>query len=276
MGAQAHFDVRSATYDDEEVHHRIVSLLLGGADIKSGSFVLDIATGTGLLALQAARQVGPQGKVIGIDTSEGMLAQSRAKAVAAELRNIGFIQADAGQLTFPAESFDLMFCSSAIVLMPDVPRALRRWFDFLKHGGIIAFDAPAKPFGISQRVAEVAARHGVRLAYADIADTPGKCRSLLEEAGFEVVDVRVELASSSPIALGEAIAFWDERIDHPAWQALKRAPPAAREAMRSEYVESVTAAAVDGYVPNDVALTFAYGRKPSCSRQRRSAPRTDA
>jgi hypothetical protein len=66
----------------------------------------------------------------------------------------------------------------------------------------------------------------------------------------------------APIELAKAIAFWDERIDHPAWQALNQAQPTTRKAMRSEYVDSVTAAAVAGFVPNDTALNFAFGRKP--------------
>jgi hypothetical protein len=127
----------------------------------------------------------------------------------------------------------------------------------------MAFDAPGMPFGVSERIADIAADHGVRLAYSDVADTPSKCRSLLEGAGFQVVNVRTDLANSSPLELGKAIAFWDERIDHPAWQALNQVPHTTREAMRSEYVSSITAATVDGYVPNDTALNFAFGRRPA-------------
>jgi hypothetical protein len=85
----------------------------------------------------------------------------------------------------------------------------------------------------------------------------------VEGAGFEAVNIRTEFVNSSSLELAKAIAFWDERIDHPAWQALKQLPQTAREAMRSEYVSSVTAAAVDGYVPNDTALNFAFARKPA-------------
>ncbi len=263
MTAQPHFDRRGANYDHDAVHQRIVSLLIGGAQIKPGFCVLDIATGTGLLALKAARLVGPEGELIGLDLSKGMLAEAHRKAAEAKLRNIEFTQADAEHLAFPRKSFDAIFCSSGIVLMSDIPRALRHWSDFLKTQGIIAFDTPAKPFGISQRVAEIAAEHGVRLTYADVADTPGKCRSLLEGAGFEAINVGTERVNSSPMELGKALAFYDERLDHPAWQALKQASQGTREAVRSQYVDSITAAAVDGYVANDMALNFSYGRKPA-------------
>jgi ubiquinone/menaquinone biosynthesis C-methylase UbiE len=243
------------------VHHRVVSLLIEGVDIRPGCCILDIATGTGILALEAAQKAGPAGKVVGIDVSQGMLAEARRKAADAGLRNIDFVEADAEHLAFPRDSFDFIFCASGIVFMSCIPRALRHWFGFLKPGGVIAFDAPAKPFGVSQRIAEIAAAHGVCLSYADIADTPSKCRSLLVGAGFAVVDVRTELANASAIALGEAIAFWDGRIGHPAWQALGQAEPASLEVMRYEYVDSVTAAAVDGQVPNETALNFVFGRK---------------
>jgi ubiquinone/menaquinone biosynthesis C-methylase UbiE len=260
--ATSHFDRRGATYDQDEIHHHTASLLVAGAEIRSGFRILDIATGTGLLAIEAAQKVGPTGKVLGIDVSKGMLAEARRKAAAAELRNIDFVLADAERLELPRDSFDRVFCSSALVLMSDIPRALRRWIDFLKPGGIIAFDAPSKPFGIAQINADIAAEHGVHLTYADIADTPNKCRSLLEGAGFEVVAVRTELANTNPIELSEAIAFWDTRLDHPAWRALHEAQSITREAIRSEYVDRVAKAAVAGYVPNVTALNFAFGRKP--------------
>ncbi len=130
----SHFDRRAATYDRDDFHHHVVSLLVAGAELRSGFRVLDIATGTGLLAIQAAQKVGPTGKVLGIDVSKGMLAEAHKKAAAAELRNIDFVLADAERLEFPRESFDRVFCSSALVLMSDIPRALHRWIGFLKPG----------------------------------------------------------------------------------------------------------------------------------------------
>lgn len=261
MKEQAHFDRRGATYDCDGMHHHIVSLLIREVEIKPGFSVLDIATGTGLVALRVAEQVGSTGRVVGVDTSNGMLSEAHRKAAEAGLYNVNFEQADAEHLGFLHESFDFIFCSSALVLMSSIPLALRHWRDFLKPGGILAFDTPAKPFGISQRVVEVAARHGVHLAYSDIADTPAKCHALLEGAGFEVLDIRTEVVNSLPIVLGEAVKFWDEHIDHPALRSIREATPAARAAMRSDFIHSIKAIAVRGYVPNDMALNFSFGRK---------------
>ncbi len=260
--ARSHFDQRGASYDQAEVHHRVAAILAAGADIGPGHRVLDVATGTGLLAFEAARRVGPAGSVLGVDISEGMLAEARRKAAETEARNIEFVLGDAERLGLSRESFDRLTCASALVLMADIPRALRHWFRVLKPGGIIAFDTPARPFGLSGLIAEVAFRSGVHLRYADAADTPDKCRSLLDGAGFEPVAVTTETADTNPVDVGAALAFWDGRLEHPAWQALKAAPAAKRDAIRSAYVGRVTAAAIDGRVPNDTALNFSFGRKP--------------
>jgi ubiquinone/menaquinone biosynthesis C-methylase UbiE len=185
-----------------------------------------------MLALDAAQKAGPAGNVLGIDVSQGMPAEARRRAAEAGLRSIEFVPADAEQLAFPHHSFDFIFSAPAVVFISDIPRPLRRWFDFLKPHGMVAFDAPAKPFGISQTIAEITAAH-----------------------------VFIQLANSRTVAPGKAIAFWDERLDHPAWQALRQAQPATREAMRCKYVDSVTARAVDGRVPNETAVNLAFGRK---------------
>jgi hypothetical protein len=121
---------------------------------------------------------------------------------------------------------------------------------------------PAKPFGISEQIAAAAAGQNVYLAYDYVADTPLKCRTLLRQAGFEAVEVRTEIVNATSIELAEAIAFWDERLEHPTWRSLKEAPESVRRAARAQYVRETTARAVDGFVPNVAAQNFAYGRKP--------------
>jgi len=122
----SYFDRRSKTYDSDETHGFIVSLLLGGARMQSAYRVLDIATGTGAVALKAAQSVGPTGDVLGIDVSSGMLDVARKKAGAAGVHNVEFRQADAEQIDLPRPSFDLIFCASGLVFMSDIAAALLR------------------------------------------------------------------------------------------------------------------------------------------------------
>jgi demethylmenaquinone methyltransferase/2-methoxy-6-polyprenyl-1,4-benzoquinol methylase len=78
------------------------------AGVGPGSRVLDVATGTGDLALELARRVSPGGEVVGCDFAEGMLARARAKASLAGGRHVKprFEWADALALPYEDDSFD--------------------------------------------------------------------------------------------------------------------------------------------------------------------------
>lgn len=256
-----HFDRRGPTYDASQTHQRIIAALVSSAPLHSGMRVLDIATGTGAAAFRAGEVVGPQGSVLGIDISDGMLAEARRKAAAAGLRNVEFIQADAEQIDLAARSFDLILCASALVMMRDIPAALRRWVSWLKPAGYIAFDVPAKPFGLSQTIAAAAAAHGVILPYDVVADTPAKCRALLEVAGFETLALQTEVVSDDLVEVAEARAFFETRLDHPAWRAFAEAPAKTRDLIRDAYNRMVAESATAGQVRSEVAQHFVYGRR---------------
>jgi demethylmenaquinone methyltransferase/2-methoxy-6-polyprenyl-1,4-benzoquinol methylase len=104
---QAMFDRIAGVYDlmntamTAGLHHRWRSRAADLADVAPGSRVLDVATGTGDLAMELARRVAPGGEVVGSDFSQRMLARAREKAP--ELR---FEWADAEQLPYDDDSFD--------------------------------------------------------------------------------------------------------------------------------------------------------------------------
>lgn len=167
----AHFDRWGSQYDQDKLHPVLVANLLDGIDIHPGARVLDMGTGTGQVAFAAAQQAGPTGEVVGVDVSAGMLTEAHRKASEEGIGWARFIHADAETVALPAESFDFVFCSSALVLMSDPVACLRRWGTFLKLGGILAFDMPAQPFGISDYAVAAAAAHGVQLPYARVGDS---------------------------------------------------------------------------------------------------------
>ena len=103
MTDTAHFDRWGPEYDQDEVHPAIVRRLLEGLPIAAGARVLDVATGTGLVAFEAAQRVGPTGSVIGIDIAEGMLAEARRKrSRACAFRSAGQFADSGGSLADPA------------------------------------------------------------------------------------------------------------------------------------------------------------------------------
>lgn len=73
--------------------------------VKIGAAILDVGCGTGQDALALAQAVGPQGRVIGIDNSETMLQEARARATQAQLP-VEYVLADATHLPFADASFD--------------------------------------------------------------------------------------------------------------------------------------------------------------------------
>ena len=132
---------------------------------------------------------------------------------------------------------------------------------WLAPRGRLGLDMPAKPFGLSQWVGEAAAEQGIHLDYDSVADTPVKCRELLEAAGCIDVSVEKLVVSDAPVSMQDAISFMDQRMDHPAWRALDEAPEQKRQAVRSNYVNTLERSAAEGMMPNTVALNFAFGTK---------------
>jgi len=112
--------------------------------VKPGGAALDVATGTGDLAFQLPRVVGPTGRVVGIDFSDPMLDVARHKAydvpVAPEFR-----RADALDLPFDAASFDAVTIGFGLRNVTDVPRALAEMRRVLRPGGRVVCLDVTKP-----------------------------------------------------------------------------------------------------------------------------------
>jgi protein-L-isoaspartate(D-aspartate) O-methyltransferase len=125
-------------YDNEFTENRAFSLFKL-VSVKQGQHILDVATGTGFIAIEASKKVGNQGKVIGVDFSPKMLERCQIKIDQLGLSNIELINCDVDELAFSHHSFDVIFCSSALVIFTDVIQVLKNWFNWLKPDGYLAF-----------------------------------------------------------------------------------------------------------------------------------------
>jgi ubiquinone/menaquinone biosynthesis C-methylase UbiE len=102
--------------------------------------LLDVCTGTGMVALNAAQRLG-RGKVTGIDLSSGMLNQARYKAEQLALDNTEFIQMDLDSLKFSPQSFDVVTSSFGLFFIEDMEAALTSIVHTVKSGGRIALSS---------------------------------------------------------------------------------------------------------------------------------------
>ena len=150
-------DFNSRSNYDNQWRYNFANRLVELANLESGQKVLDIATGTGIVAITSAKSVGNEGKVVGVDISSGMLKQAQSKIDVEGLHNIELGEADAEDLSFPNNSFDAILCSSAIVYLTDIPAALRSWYRFLKPQGIVAFSC------FAQTAMTISALYGAKL-----------------------------------------------------------------------------------------------------------------
>jgi demethylmenaquinone methyltransferase/2-methoxy-6-polyprenyl-1,4-benzoquinol methylase len=129
------------------VHHLWRKKLVKLSGVRTGQSVLDCATGTGDLAIEFKKRVGPNGLVIGTDFCEEMMIPAPAKAIAAGYQ-IQFRQADVMQLPFETASFDVSSISFGIRNVQDPKQALLELARVVKPGGsvmILEFGQVALP-----------------------------------------------------------------------------------------------------------------------------------
>ncbi len=116
------------------VHHLWRKKLVKMSDAYAGQAVLDCATGTGDLAIEFKKAVGPTGQVIGTDFCAEMLTPAPAKALARGL-DIRFEQADVTQLQYPDNTFDICSISFGIRNVGDSVKGLKEMARVTKPGG---------------------------------------------------------------------------------------------------------------------------------------------
>lgn len=105
--------------------------------IRQGDTVLDIGSGSGTDVLYAALQVGPAGKVYGLDITPAMIAKARANIERAEAKNVEILEGEATSIPLPDRSVDVVTSNGVLNLVPDKPAAFRAIFRVLKPGGTL-------------------------------------------------------------------------------------------------------------------------------------------
>lgn len=113
----------------DEIRQPVLRDLFASADLSGCGRLLDIGTGTGIVAIEAARRLGAKAKIAGIDLSDGLLQSGRRKAA-----GIWFLKMDAEALGIATDSFDAILSLFALLHFPDPKRALDEMFRVLRPG----------------------------------------------------------------------------------------------------------------------------------------------
>ena len=268
---QTDFNART-NYDNGRFYIPIANRLIEFANLQNGQKILDIATGTGIVALKAAEKVGNTGKVIGVDISTGMLNNAKQKLATTNLQNVEFIEADAERLDFKDNSFDAVLCSLAVCYLTDIPTALEKWHSFIKTGGFIAFNVWAEnAFPPSVLFRKVAGKYGVEVPNPnEKMGTIERCNNLLQKIGFQNIQIQTQQFGwyfTADAKVAEDI--WQMNAKNVFGYQVAQLAPDKLEQCKAEYIAEMQALpTTDKGIWCDAPIFFLRGEKYSLPGER--------
>jgi len=103
-------------------------------ELRPGARVVDMACGTGLNFPLLQEKVGPEGRIVGVDLTDAMLAQARQRVEANGWSNVSLVQADAAAFDFPGE-VDAILSTYALTQVPECREVIAHGAAALSAGG---------------------------------------------------------------------------------------------------------------------------------------------
>jgi ubiquinone/menaquinone biosynthesis C-methylase UbiE len=118
---------------------RLRRRFLAFAGVRPGHHVLEVGSGTGIVARDLAALAGPRGRVTGVDVSRTMVMAARRLAVEHGLqRRVAFRRADGASLPFARGRFDAALAVTVLLHVPDAVAVLREMVRVTRPGGLVA------------------------------------------------------------------------------------------------------------------------------------------
>jgi ubiquinone/menaquinone biosynthesis C-methylase UbiE len=236
--------------------------LAGRMKFRGSERVLDVACGTGAVALECARRLDA-GSVTGVDMSEGMLRRAKEKALEQGLGNVDFLCSDLHAMDFAPASFDAASCGFGIFFLPDMEAGLRAIAQHVKPGGAIGISSftGAMMEPLSQKFVERIQAYGVEvppLSWKRLDDAD-KHAAVYRAAGLENVSTRTG-------QVGYDLAGFDEWWDilwHSGFRGLLNQLSASDLArFRREHGEEIEMLAREHGLWLNVEVLISVGYKP--------------
>jgi ubiquinone/menaquinone biosynthesis C-methylase UbiE len=266
------------------------------AELRSENRILDIGTGSGIVALTAAKHLNGPGSVTGIDLSDGLLAEARQAAVQAGLADkIRLEKADAEALPLRDKSFDVVLSLFALLHFPHPDKAVAEMFRVLAPGGRLVIGIGSQPpwnsvKGWTHRLSripdffslkagklllapahlnQIVERHLPAAAAAeetelaqDHAYRSARAVKLIRETGFQ--DVRTDWEGHH-LVLDTALEFWDlqSTFSSLARKRLRTAAPAQLDLVHKDFErQCADVIGRGGKLVYHYAASYISGRRP--------------
>ena len=130
-----HYDLTSRFYPVPGYPQRAQRLqAVRALGLRPGATVVDVACGTGLNFSLLEQAIGPNGRIVGVDLTDAMLAQARQRIETNGWRNVSLVQADAAEFDFPTE-VDAILSTYALSHVPDCGDVIAHGAAALSRGG---------------------------------------------------------------------------------------------------------------------------------------------
>ena len=183
---------------------------VGIADLKEGENVLDLGCGGGFDCRLAARRVGREGKVFGVDMTAEMIMLASKSTNPEMFPQVRFVQEfieDVGSIPGFPNFFDAVISNCVFNLSPEKQKVLNGVFAVLKPGGRLIFSDPVALKPIPEATRKDMSSITKCMANASLVDDLSK---MLETAGFENIRIEVKSDSSSYINKWTPESHWEE------------------------------------------------------------------
>lgn len=245
---RATFDAAADHYDHPAQAHWAFTAArtLEVAALEPGERVLDVCCGSGSSAIPAARQVAPDGEVVGVDLSEPMLDLAREKQRAEGVERLRFERGDMLALPHAENAFDVVLCQLGLFFLEEPAEGMTALLRHVRPGGRLVVTtflgaplAPAAGFlrkAIAEENDASASAGGASPARPSATSTAEGMHALADAAGATAIEV---VTCEHAVELADPDDYWSMALGGGARGLIDGLTDAARERVRTRVTDQL-------------------------------------